>query len=243
VLATLEHPAPNDLVFIHGAGGNNLLWRRILGFLSGEGTAFAVNLPGHPSGEITCKSVADYAEAVHSFIVEKGIQRPSICGHSMGGAIALTLALDYPEDVGSLILVDTGAKLGVNSELLDGLRAQPLSAIEKMITPWSFHSLSFDSARESRTALSISNLPVFLNDYLACDGFDVRERLPEITARTLIVCGESDEMTYPKASHLMNANIPRSSLFFIRDAGHMVPLEKPQLCAQLIQSFLSEPSR
>jgi len=157
----------------------------------------------------------------------------------MGGAIALTLALDHPEDVGSLILVDTGAKLGVSPELLNGLRGQPLKAIEKMITPWSFHSLSLDAARESRTALSVSNLPVFLNDYLACNGFDVRNRLPEIAARTLIICGESDEMTLPKGSHLMKAGIPNSNLFFIRDAGHMVPLEKPYLCAQLIQSFLS----
>lgn len=239
MLASLEHPAPRNCVFIHGAGGNSLLWKRTLNFLTGEGTASAVNLPGHPSGEITCKTVADYAEAVHSYIAEKGIQKPAVCGHSMGGAIALTLALDHPEDMGSLILVDTGAKLGVSPELIDGLRGQPLRAIEKMITPWSFHSLSLEAAREGRAALSVSNLPVFLNDYLACDGFDVRGRLPEIVTRTLIICGESDRMTFPKGSHFMKASIPNSSLFFIRDAGHMVPLEKPQLCAQLIQAFLS----
>jgi len=230
-------------VLIHGAGGNSLLWRRTLSFLSGGKTAIAVDLPGHPSGEITCRSVEDYAEAVHSFIAQRGIKKPAVCGHSMGGAVALTLALDHPDDLGSLILVDTGAKLGVSPELVEGLRGQPLRAIEKMITPWSFHSLSLDAARESRTALSVSNLPVFLNDYLACGGFDVRKRLPEITARTLIICGESDRMTFPKGSHFMKENILASSLFFIRDAGHMVPLEKPQLCAQLIQSFLSEPSR
>jgi len=230
-------------VFILEAGGNSLLWKRTLSFLSGEGTAIAVNLPGHPSGEVTCKSAADYSEAVHSFIAERGIRKPAVCGHSMGGAIALTLALDHPEDLGSLILMDTGAKLGVNPELVEGLRDQPLRAIEKMITPWSFHSLSLDAAREGRTALSISNLPVFLNDYLACDGFDVRARLPQIAARTLIICGESDRMTFPRWSHFMRANILASSAFFIRDAGHMVPLEKPQLCAQLIQSFLSGPSR
>lgn len=161
----------------------------------------------------------------------------------MGGAIALTLAIDYPDDIGSLILVDTGAKLGVDPKVLEGLRGQPLNAIEKMITPRSFYSLSLDDARESRTALSLSNLPIFLNDYLACDGFDVRAKLPRITARTLILCGESDQMTFPKWSHFMNANISSSSAFFIRGAGHMVPLEKPQSCAQLIQSFLAVPSR
>jgi pimeloyl-ACP methyl ester carboxylesterase len=239
----MEHPAPADCIFVHGAGGNNLLWKRTLSFLSGERTAIAVNLPGHPSGEITCSSVSDYAESVHSFIAERRIQKPAVCGHSMGGAIALTLALNHPEEVGSLILVDTGAKLGVLPELVDGLRGQPLRAIEETITPMSFHSLSLDAARESRMALSVSNLPVFLNDYLACDGFDVRTKLPQIAARTLIICGESDRMTPPKWSHFMNANVPVSSAFFIRDAGHMVPLEKPNSCAQLIQSFLAASSR
>lgn len=235
----MEHPVQSDCVFIHGAGGNNLLWKRTMSFLSGDGTAFAVNLPGHPAGDITCTTVPAYARAVHDFISERGLARPAVCGHSMGGAIALTLALDYPEDVGSLLLVDTGPRLGVDPGLLEGLRGQPLRAIEKMITPWSFHSLTLDAARESRTALSLSNLPVFLNDYLACDGFDVRSRLPSIAARTLIVCGESDEMTLPKGSHLMQADIPSSTAYFIRDAGHMVPLEKPQSLAQLVQSFLS----
>lgn len=241
MLNALEHPAPRDCVFIHGAGGNNLLWKRTMSFLSGDGTAYAVNLPGHPSGDITCKSVAEYAEAVRSFMVERGIQKPAVCGHSMGGAIALTLALDHPDDLGSLILVDTGAKLGVLPKLVDGLREQPLGAIERIITPMSFYSLGLYVARESRTALSVSNLPVFLNDYLACDGFDVRGRISQITSKTLILCGESDRMTPTKWSHFMNANIAPSSVFFLREAGHMVPLEKPQACALLIQSFLTGP--
>jgi pimeloyl-ACP methyl ester carboxylesterase len=161
----------------------------------------------------------------------------------MGGAIALTLALDHPEDVGALVLVDTGAKLGVVPELVEGLRGQPLRTVEKIITPMSFHSLSLDVAREGRSALSISNLSVFLNDYLACDGFDIRKRLPQVAARTLIICGEGDRMTPPKWSHYLNANITSSSSFFIRGAGHMVPLEKPQACAELLQSFLAGTNR
>jgi len=66
------HPAPRDIVFIHGAGGTNLLWRRILEGLEGEGRAFAVNLPGHPTGEISCRSIDEYVEAVRRFISEAG---------------------------------------------------------------------------------------------------------------------------------------------------------------------------
>jgi pimeloyl-ACP methyl ester carboxylesterase len=176
---------------------------------------------------------------MHSFIAEQTLAKPVMCGHSMGGAIVLTLALTYPEDVGGLILTSTGAKLGVSHEILEGLRDHPMRAIENVITPWSFNSIDLEMGREARTALSVSNLPVFLNDYLACEGFDVRKDLSRITARTLVVCGDKDKMTPPRWSHFLAAGIPSSELLFIKDSGHMVPLEKPEAFASVVQSFLT----
>ena len=243
MLGNISHGAPHDAVFVHGAGGNSLLWRRTLQGLSGRSKAFAVDLPGHPSGELTCKSVEDYAEAVREFIVEAELREPVVCGHSMGGAISLTLALSHPSDIGGLILLSTGAKLGVAPEIIEGLRDQPLRAIEATITPWSFNSIDLGLGREARATLSLSNLPVFLNDYLACQGFDVRARLPEIRARTLIACGNKDRMTPPKWSQYLHANISGSELSFVEDSGHMLPLEKPDALASLIQAFLASISR
>ncbi|MDG7006718.1 MAG: alpha/beta hydrolase [Nitrososphaerota archaeon] len=239
MLSYISHDSPRDIIFVHGAGGNSLLWKRTIQYLSGRSKAIAVDLPGHPSGEITCKSVGDYAEAVHGFIVESRLETPVVCGHSMGGAISLTLALTHPEDLGGLILVSTGAKLGVAPEIINGLGGDPMRAIESTITPWSFNSIDLGMGREARAALSVSNLPVFLNDYLACDGFDVRQALPKIAARTLVVCGDKDRMTPPKWSHYLNANIAGSELYFVKDSGHMLPLEKPKALAGVIQRFLS----
>jgi pimeloyl-ACP methyl ester carboxylesterase len=233
------HGAPSDCVFIHGAGGNNLLWKRSLQFLSGPKRAFAVNLPGHPSGDVTCRTVGEYAGAVYGFISEEGLGRVAVCGHSMGSAIALTVALEHPGAVSGLILVDGGAKLGVSPPILEGLSNQPLRAIEELITPMSFHAVDLAMGREARTALSLSNLAIFLNDYRACDGFDVRDKLPSISAKSMIVCGEDDRMTPPRYSQYLNARIPGSSMFLIPDAGHMVPLEKPEALGRLIQTFLS----
>jgi len=239
MLGFISHDSPHAVVFVHGAGGNSLLWRRTLQGLSGNSKAYAVDLPGHPSGEITCRSVEDYSEALHSFIREQRLERPVVGGHSMGGAIVMTLALTHPEEVGGLILVSTGAKLGVSPQILEGLRDQPMKAIENVITPWSFNSIDLGMGREARTALSVSNLPVFLNDYLACEGFDVRKELPRISAKTLVVCGDKDKMTPPKWSHYLASGIPSSELVFIKDSGHMVPLEKPEAFASIVQSFLS----
>jgi pimeloyl-ACP methyl ester carboxylesterase len=211
--------------------------------LSGGSKAQAVDLPGHPSGEITCKSVKDYSEALHQFLIESRLDRPVLGGHSMGGATVLTLALAHPDDIGGLILVGTGAKLGVAPEILEGLRSEPMRTLENIITPWSFNSIDLALGREARAALSVSNMPVFLNDYLACTGFDVRKDLSKITARTLIVCGDKDRMTFPRFSHYLNANIPGSELRFIKDSGHMLPLEKPEALASVVQSFLESFTR
>jgi pimeloyl-ACP methyl ester carboxylesterase len=211
--------------------------------LSGSSRALAIDLPGHPSGEITCRSVGEYAEAVHQFLIDARLDHPVLGGHSMGGATVLTLALAHPDDVGGLILVGTGAKLGVAPEILGGLESNPMRTIENIITPWSFNSIDLSLGRESRAALSVSNLPVFLNDYLACTRFDVRRDLSRIPARTLVVCGDKDRMTPPRFSHYLGANILGSELRFVKDSGHMLPLEKPEALASVVQAFLASFTR
>jgi pimeloyl-ACP methyl ester carboxylesterase len=207
--------------------------------LSGGSRALAVDLPGHPSGRITCRSVGEYAEAVHRFLIDTHLDHPVLGGHSMGGATVLTLALTHPDDVGGIILVGTGAKLGVAPEILEGLKSDPIRTIENIITPWSFNSIDLSLGRESRAALSVSNLPVFLNDYLACTGFDVRKDLSRISAKTLVVCGDKDRMTPPKFSHYLSSKIPGSEILFVKDSGHMLPLEKPETLASVVQAFLT----
>ena len=239
MLDFISHEAPNPVIFVHGAGENSLLWKRTLNQLSGGSLALAVNLPGHPAGEITCRTVDDYAKTVSEFIADREIERPVVCGHSMGGAVALALTLSHPTELGGLILASTGAKLGVDPLILDGLRGQPLRAVEQLITQRSFNSMDLSLGREARGSLSISNLEVFLNDYLACQNFDVRADLRRIETKTLIVCGDKDRMTPPKWSHYLNANILGSQLYFVKDSGHMLPLEKPEALARIVQSFLA----
>lgn len=243
MLGSVSYAAPSDIVLVHGAGGNGLLWRRTVLGLSGPAKALAVDLPGHPGGDISCHTIGDYAEAVHEFARQAGLDRPVFCGHSMGGAIVMALALSHPDYIGGLVLVSTGAKLGVSQEIIDGLKTRPMRAIEEIITPRSFSSMDLGLGREARTALSISNLPVFLNDYLACEGFDVRKELTRITTKTLVVCGDKDRMTPPKWSHYLHANITDSDLLFVKDSGHMVPLEKPDVLSKVIQAYLGSFTR
>src|SRR5437870_9113952 len=113
----------------------------------------------------------------------------------MGGAIALTVALARPEILSGLVLVGSGAKLGVSPEILNGLREAPVET-QALIVRWSF-APDADPALVVRTTKDLVGTPAgrTLTDFAACNAFDVRARLGEIALPTLLVCGREDRMT------------------------------------------------
>jgi len=113
------------LCLIHGAGGNTLSWIRQLEGLADAARVVALDLPGHGESEGGgCRRIEDYARVVGGFISAAGLGRVVLGGHSMGGGIAQTVALEHPELLAGLVLVGTGARLRVLRrifELLAGI--------------------------------------------------------------------------------------------------------------------------
>ncbi|MDI7277557.1 MAG: alpha/beta fold hydrolase, partial [Anaerolineae bacterium] len=107
------------VLFLHGAGGNALLWGQVLEQLSGV-TAIALDLPGHGrSGGAGSSTIAGYRQAVLAAADALGFERLVIAGHSMGGAIALDVALEAPGRVHALVLMAVTARLYVAPALLE----------------------------------------------------------------------------------------------------------------------------
>jgi pimeloyl-ACP methyl ester carboxylesterase len=229
------------LVLIHGAGGDHLYWPPEIRRLVGR-PIYAIDLPGHGKspgrGEQT---IQDYASKMREWLRAIGYPRAIFGGHSMGGAIALTLALDYQDCVVGLVLVGSGACLKVNTALLEML-ADPegYSQAVEAILRWSF-------SRQTPTRLvqlaarrmSATNPSVLYQDLVACDKFDVSERLAEINLPTLVICGSVDKMTPLRLSEQLAAGIRGAQLEVIPDGGHMVMLEQPQAVAAAMAKFLS----
>ncbi len=110
------------LLFIHGAGGQNGLWMDMARRLENM-AVFAPDLPGHGQSDgQPSDSIPAYARWIVDFADAVGLDRFVPVGHSMGGGIALQLALDYPQRVAGLILVASGARLRVHPDLLATLR-------------------------------------------------------------------------------------------------------------------------
>lgn len=230
----------DHLVFVHGAGGNRLLWGRQVAALAHGHRVTALDLPGHgrsrPPGRT---SIGDYAADIEGFL--DGVVPPAVVliGHSMGGAIALTVALDRPDLVRGLVLVSTGARLRVSPALLDGLAADFNATIQWAGTVVCGPALHDRVLLACVDAMRESGQATVLGDFRACDAFDVRNRLAEIRVPVLVICGSEDQTTPPKYSANLADQITGARLELIRGAGHMAMLQQPQAVSRAVTGFLA----
>lgn len=229
------------LVLLHGAGGTHRHWAEEIRSLPGR-RVLALDLPGHggsPGPSLT--SIAAYARSVLAALDALQIPSAVLAGHSMGGAIAMALALEMPSRVAGLALVATGAKLRVSQFVLDAT-ANPaaLAASAATMCDYAFGPLAGASLRQEFTEGLLAGAPgVAHGDFRACDAFDVMARLGEIRAPTLVVCGAEDRLTPPKYAELLRDRIPGARLELVPGAGHMVTVEAPGRVAGAIEAFLA----
>jgi len=228
----------SSLVLVHGAGGTHRHWGHQLRWLQGA-NLYALDLPGHGRSAGGGRASVDaYAASLQAFLEALGLTRAILAGHSMGGAIVQLLALEHSSMVGGLILVGTGARLRVLPSLLDGLANDFEETIEALLGYAYSASAPTDLVELGRQEWLANSPEVIRGDFLACDRFDVMDRLGKIHCPTLVLCGEEDSLTPPKYSHLLRDSIADAALTVIPDAGHMVMLEQPQRVNRAIEEFL-----
>jgi pimeloyl-ACP methyl ester carboxylesterase len=227
------------LVLIHGAGGTHMHWPAALRRLP-DWNVYSLDLPGHgKSAGPGCRSIGGYREAIYGFCQALTLDRIVLAGHSMGGAIALDFARHFPGRTAGLVLVGTGARLRVAPALLEGLRDDfPRTA--QLIADWTHDRDAPQQLKRLYRHRLLENEPqVVLGDFQACDNFDLREQVAAIQAPALVICGSNDIMTPPRLSEALAATLPHARLVMIPQAGHMLPLERPEELADAVISFLS----
>ncbi len=229
------------VVLLHGAGGHHLYWPPQVRRLPGQ-RIIALDLPGHGKSAGTgYHTIEHYAAGVADFLRSIGASAAILVGHSMGGAIALQMALEHPRHVLGLCLVGTGAKLRVAPALLEA-SADPERFHEAiaLIRALSFAPQSSPRLQEMASARMTEIRPSVLHgDLLACNAFDVTRRLGQVAVPTLVICGGEDKMTPPWYSELLKRHITGSTLELVPDAGHMVMLEQPEAVAGYVERFLN----
>lgn len=225
------------LLLLHGAGGSHLVWPAAVRRLAGT-RVLALDLPGHgrsaPPGR---RTLAHYAAVVTAFVNALGLPGVVLAGHSMGAAIALTVALEPPPALRGLVLLGVGARLRVNDTLLGGALSD-LEQAAAFIVDYGFAGGSEEMRLKTRQAIVATGAMTVYGDFLACRHFDARAQLPGIHLPALVISGAADRLSPPREADALAAGLPHARLARLADTGHFSMLERPAEVAALIAAFL-----
>lgn len=191
-----------------------------------------------------------HAEDLNVLLDRLGIARAHIVSLSNGGMVAQHLALDYPARVGALVLVDTCSHIGPLLRLMlntwlkaikvggNALRfdlTTPLifseSYVEKNLTKI---EMMKEYSEKTNIDLAVSNLISGSMEH------NVRKRLGEIEAPTLILHGAEDILIPPKYAHILNEGISGSRLVIFEGIAHVPPYEASDDFNREVLSFIGE---
>ena len=228
------------LLLVHGSGGDHTVWGHQLQGLKDRFTVTALDLNGHGrSAHRDGDALAEYVTDVQA-VMDQLDQPTVVMGHSLGGAVAQTLALERPPRLSGIGLIGTGGKLRVHPDLLATID-RDLGEAADVLAEWLFSESAPDDLREkARAQMKENGQSVLARDFRACDAFDVMGRLNDIDVAALVAVGEHDRMTPAKYSEHLREAIPNAYLRVIENAGHMVMLERPEALNDAIAEFMGQ---
>lgn len=229
------------VILIHGAGSNHLAWPAEIRRLPGQ-RVLAIDLPGHGRSQgVAQQSIRAYADQILDFLAALGLYQAIFVGHSMGGAIALELAVSHPTHVSGLGLIATGAYLGVDPGFIENL-SDPVMVPTALHT-FQMHAFSTQASallrERSLQTLKETRASTLYSDWRACADFDLREEVMRIEAPAWIITGSEDQLTPVAYANFLAGRLPAARLQIVPGAGHMVILEQPGRVAQGLQQFLA----
>jgi 2-succinyl-6-hydroxy-2,4-cyclohexadiene-1-carboxylate synthase len=258
-----DHGNGSPLVLLHGFIGSAASWSSVSRDLAGGHRVVAIDLIGHGASSAPVDpSRYAFEQALHDLAevtAQLGIARASWLGYSMGGRLALGMALDYPDRVSSLILVSATAGIQDEYERLQRAEADEVMArriegagVEAFVAEWerlpiweSQRTLPDEVSRAQRD-IRLGNRAVGLSNNLRGMGQGAQpsywERLGEIKVPVLLMAGALDRKFVGIAGQ-MGVRIVDATLSVIPDAGHAVHLERPREFIEDVRTFLARCER
>ena len=234
-LTHVPGPGPT-LVLIHGASGCGSTWDRAAWDWA---DLWIADLPGRGAAidEAPLDTMSALADDLAAALPAS--EAIWLVGHSLGGGIALQLLLDLAGlPVAGLALLSSSARLGVSPAILDAVRTSTPEAPFRL--SFAFGSATSNAHREAYDAATAGvSAAASLADWTACDGFDVRHRLAEITVPTLVVWGDQDVLTPPKHQERMVEALGASAVV-LPGLGHMAPFEDASAVATSVRGWIDE---
>lgn len=255
----------STIVVIHGYRGTHHGLERIIAELP-DVRCIVPDLPGFGASAPlkTPHTITTYASTMAEFIESQQLAGHTVLGHSMGSIIAAELAMQRPDLMRSLILINPIAAhpLKGTSGLIVrpsivyhwlGGKALPAHLGRRLLDSKAF--LLFGSVLMAKTRqpelrrwihkqhtthmAEYDNPRMLYEAYLASLSGTVRDRAPHISVPTLLIAGEQDELAPPRAQQQLVTELAEAELVMIDNVGHLIHYEKPAEAAGAIRNFLT----
>lgn len=254
-----------DLLLIHGLSGaaQNFSYKMIE-LLANNYHVIAIDRPGSGFSQRDFEANAELPEQakfVAQFIKEVHLEKPIIVGHSLGGAVALQLAVDYPDLVKALALIapltqmqseddipEAFSDMAIRSSYLRQLYARTLATpkglifgLKKMNDVFKPEKAPFDFATKGGGLVALDHLS-FYNSSSDLAGLEfslarLSSRYGELKTPLAILYGHEDAILNPKIhGETMIQAVPQATLRYT-NGGHMLIATQPELCKEFIDDL------
>jgi pimeloyl-ACP methyl ester carboxylesterase len=253
-----EKGTGTPLVLLHGYTSSTYSWKDVLEPLSKSFHVIAVDLKGFglsekPDGDYTRRA---QAVLIAHLLAQLNIEKAWLCGNSMGGEVALNVAVSNPQRVAGLILIDSaGVEVPGSGSLAPSYLLIPV--VGRVLTALALRSdrlvreglekSFYDRSKVTNDRVAAYYLPLktrggqlaALRARTQAGQFPVEPELGRINVGTLILWGAQDTLIPVTAGHKLNALIKRSKLVTFENCGHLPQEEMPERVVAEITQFIS----
>jgi pimeloyl-ACP methyl ester carboxylesterase len=266
VSSVIAGHGPEHVICVHGLGANKTSFFETVAALTPEHTVHSLDLPGFGSSSKPARAAYDapyFARSIRDYMEATGIERAHLVGNSMGGRIALEVALEHPERVTSLVLLCPALAFRRRRELVPLVRLirpelaaipHPLRAARVRETFWSLFAqperldpvvadIAADEfcrtyrSRAARIAFYAAARNIYLDTPHGERG--LWTRLPSLRPPVLFVWGQEDRLVPAGFARHVGDVLPGADQVILEDCGHVPQVELPEAANALIRRHLA----
>ena len=254
-MTTLNHVAYGagpPVVVLHGLFGSARNWAGAAKRLASGHRVLVLDLPNH--GDSPWTDSVDYpqmADRVRAFITDHGLGRPAVLGHSMGGKVAMTLALEDGDSVGALVVVDI-APVAHDYTLLDYVEAMQAVRLGGVARRAEVDAQLVEAVPDANVRAFLLhnleahgdglrwriNLQALATSMEAISGFPAFPPGRAFTGPTLFIAGAESDTIRPDHAGAIGRLFPKTENVEIAGAGHWVHADAPEAFVEAVSAFL-----
>lgn len=242
------------IILLHGLASDKDSWLQFSKYIPSDYRVIIPDLPAHGDSVQVLDlnySIENQAIWLHKFISKLGIKKANIVGLSMGGAVAMRYDYMYPESVSSLTLIDSHGAIktaSVVDKIYKETGKMPMLEIYNrddfdfmmklaMENPPYIPGFMADVIIKNRLKRKKIDSKILKDAYV---DFDQSKILSKIKVKTLILWGANDKVIHVDSATFLDSEIPDTKKIIIKNAGHVIVVEKPELVANYFLNFIKD---